>query len=666
MRFQKYIKRFPALTFFVMLLSASIFLSSCDDEEVISEDVVLESFGPSGVNHGETIKFIGRNLDKVSAIVLPGVEVNSGQFTSQSSGMIELVVPQEAEAGKVVLKTPKGDLQSKAMLSFLVPVEIESITAEARPGSDITIKGKMVNWIEEITFEDGNVVTEFVSKSLNELVVTVPMEAQTGFLLFKSGGTKPLSFVSEEELIVTLPAVSALSTTSIKHTENLTITGTNLDLVNEIMFGGEQSVTEFESQSATEIVVEVPAQAVKGLITLKQASPVDVVTTEELTIILPVGAAVAPKPAVPGTDKITITGTNLDLVASLKLSGVADPIAADAFVSHSAEEIVLALPEGATAGGITYTTVHGYSNNLGVTVVIPGEGPAPLPIVLYDETMAPGGGDWSWNKVVSDPASTEQFYSGDVSWKFETNDGGGLSVGGITAVDASGMGVFAFSLYGGPGTEGAEVAVVLNDDWNNMTKVTLAEGKWTSYKIPFAEFGTIDFTKIVRFAFKVEGMAASTIYADRVGFDTGGPAPLPKPIYNDAAHGFSAWSGFGKATTEYGSTEQVHAGDNAIKVTYGGGWGGGPQFGEGNLLTEGATSFVFSMYGGEGTGGKEVKLLIKSPEGEFSKMVPVVAGEWTDVQVPLSELGSPSAITELFFQDADFSGVVYFDHIGLR
>jgi hypothetical protein len=677
MKFKNYIMRLPALAFIAMLLCAGTFLSSCDDEEVISDDVVLESFGPSGIKHGESIKFIGRNLDKVTTIVLPNAEVAKSEFTTQTNGLIELVVPRAAKAGKVILKTPKGEITSKAMLSFEVPVIIESITAEARPGSEITIKGKMVDWIEEVVFSDGISVTEFVSASLEELVVTVPMEAQSGYLIFSSGGTEPLSFASEEELIVTLPKVTELNPAAIKHTEELTIKGTDLDLVTEVKFEGvEEPVTAFESQSATEIVIAVPASAVKGNLTLFQASPVDVVTSQELTIILPKGTALAPQPAIPGLTDITITGTNLDLVASLTLPGVAEPVAAAAFKSHSPEEIVLALPEGTKAGAVKYTTIHGYISNLGVNIVLPGEGPKPLAITLFDDEFFFGGGDWSWGSESSDPANNETAYSGSKSWKFVTDGGGGAKSGGMSGVDASDMGVFVFSLYGGPGTDGQQVAAVLgsdgNDKWDSYNAVTLVEGEWTEYRIPLSSYPTVNLQNVTIFIFKLEGASAGQyIHVDRVGFDPAGPPPPPalqKVLYDDAAkNGLGAWGGFGGTSTDFDNAEPVREGAKSIKATYVGGWGGAAQFGGGDgFQIDGHANFAFSIYGGEGTGGKQLKLLLKTDAGEKEKMIEVAEGEWKDVAIPFAELGNPEVINELFFQDADFSGDVYFDYIGVR
>src|SRR5690606_21688471 len=109
---------------------------------------------------------------------------------------------------------------------------------------------------------------------------------------------------------------------------------------------------------------------------------------------------------------------------------------------------------------------------------------------------------------VSDLESSEQARVGDVSWKFETGSGGGLSAGGITPIDASGTTYFSFSLYGGPGTDGAQVACILNDDWDSYNAVTLVEGEWTEYQIPLTDYATVDLAAIVRFAFKVESTSS--------------------------------------------------------------------------------------------------------------------------------------------------------------
>lgn len=665
MKFYKYINGVLA-TSLVLMLFAGVLLTSCQEDDEETTQVVLNSFGPSGVKHGDQIKFIGLNLDKVTAIALPGVEVSRDQFVSQSGTLIELVVPATAEAGKVTLKTPSGDVVSKSMLSFEVPVVITSITPEAKPGTAISIKGSMVNWIEEVIFSDNVSTKEFVSKSVNEIVVEVPMEAQTGYLIFKSGGTEPLSFASENELIVTLPTVSELNPSAVKHTDNLTITGTDLDLVTSVIFTGDKTVSEFVSQSETEIVLAVPVGTLKGKITLTQASPVNVVTAQEITIILPAATSLSPKPATPGVDNITIKGTNLDLVAELGFPSLPETVPASAFVSQSATEIVVLVPEGAKGGGLTYVTIHGYTNNLGVTVIVPSAGPPPLAITLFDETVGFGGGNWSWGGT-SDPASTEQFYSGNVSFKHVTDGSdGGASIGGMTGVDATSLEVFKFSLYGGPGTNGKQVAAVLGSDggdkWDSYNSVTIVEGAWTEYAIPLSSYPTVNFANVTRWIFKVEGGTNAVLYVDRVGFDPAGPPPLDYYIFDDGLqNGWSQWNGWGHAELDFANTEEVFKGSKAIKVTYNDTWGaiqiGSPSAG----VFSGYTTLSFRIY------APAAQNFIVQLNNEADYGVSLVQG-WNEVNIPVADLVGNDNVSELRLKNnnANHPVTLYIDEIGLK
>lgn len=660
MKFLKYINNTIALSV-ILAFSFSVFMSSCEDEDPDAGKIELHSFGPSGVQHGDIIQFIGLNLDQVTSIILPGeVEVSSSEFSSKSAKVIEIVVPDGAESGKVVLKTPQGDIETLTNISFEVPVVISSITEEVKPGENVTIKGEFLNWIESITFNDGLLVEKFVSQTLTELVVTLPMEAQTGYITFASGGTEPLTIRSENELIVTLPVVTALSPEPVKHTENLTLSGTDLDLITSIVFAGDFTESFFVSQTETQLVVTVPVGVVDGPLTLNVHSPIQVMTDQSVTILLPVGTDLSPSPAVPGTDNITINGSDLDLISEILLPGVDDPITS--FVSQSATQIVVAVPEGAANGSVAYTTIHGYSNNLGVTLIVPGEGPPPLAINLYDESIEYGGGDWSWNTVVSDPANTEQFYSGDVSWKFETSSDGGVSVGGMSGVDASSLGVFVFSVYGGPGTDGAQLAVILNDNWGNYNSVTLVEGAWTEYRLDYALYPDIDFSNITRWIFKVEGVAGTTIYVDRIGFDPAGPPPLDYYIYDDAVqNSWAEWGGWGHDELDFASTEEVLVGDNAIKVTFNDTYGA-VQIGSPSAdVFSGYTTLSFQVHA---PAAQDLIVQI----GNYADTYLSIPAGWSLVEIPIADMDGNTDVGELRIKNnnANLPVTLFLDEIGLN
>lgn len=653
----------------ICVFGASNLLTSCEEPEEMQE-VILHSFGPSGVKHGDQIKFIGINLDQVTAIVLqPGIEVT--QFDSKSHDLIEITIPKEAEAGKVILKSPLGDVESLTMLSFEVPVVITSITAESRPGGNITITGDLLNWVEKITFKDGLVVEEFVSQSMTELVVQVPMEAQTGFLIFATGGTEPLTFASEEKLIVTLPEVTALSPTEIRHTDDLTLTGTDLDLVTSIVFGGDLTVAsgDFVSHSATEIVVTVPAMTLTDKLTLKQASPVDIVTSQELSIILPKATSVNPSPTEPGVDDITITGTDLDLVAEIILPGAGS---ISTFISQSPTELVLAVPADATVGPINYVTIHGFAGGLGVALILPSEGPPPLVVAVYDDAVNPnigvGGG---WGGAVTSLGSTENFREGSNSIKVDfAGDWGGAAQFGTWGKDdlsVSGTEVFTFSIYGGAGTGGNVINVNIKFDVDNVKEIPIVEGEWTDVEIPLTELG--DLTAIREIWFQDRGWSG-TVYIDRVGFSmASGPAKLGVIAYDDVVSDlFGQGGGWGGATTDFANTENTREGSKAIKINFAGDWGGAAQFGtwgKDNVSIAGMSVFAFSIYGATGTDGKELNVNVKF-DADNPQIVTIVEGQWTDVEIPISDFGSFTEVTEIWFQDRGFSGTVYIDYIGFR
>jgi len=660
------------LTLFSALVGF-VFLMSCEDEDADTSKIELKSFGPSGVQHGEMIQFFGVNLDQVTAIVFAnGVEVSAGEFQSKSSNKIEIIVPDAAEAGKVTLKTPQGDIVSKSMISFDVPVIINSITAEAKPGTNITINGEFLNWIETVTFTSDLLVEQedFVSQSQTELVVTVPMEAQTGLLLFTSGGTEPMSFNSDEELIVTLPVISSISPESITHEADLTIAGTDLDLITEVVFNEGISVAaeNFVSQSETEIVVTVPVPTETGIITFKQMSPIDVVLSQELTIILPVGVSVIPVPAVPGQDNITITGTNLDLVGSLTLP----PdfiIESSSFISQSETEIIVAVPADVSQGGISYETIHGYSNTLGVALILPGAGPAPLIVPVYEDALEPTVGEGGGWNATTDFASTENPRTGShsvkVTYTGAWGGGGQFGTWGKSDLDVSATEVFIFSVYGGVGTDGAGLNVGLNG--NADVQVTISEGEWLDFEIPLADWGGL--TAITEIWFQDRGFSGD-IYIDHIGFGLpSGPPPLTIVAYDDAVSDLMGQGGgWGGASSDFGSIENVREGSNSIKVTFAGDWAGAAQlgtWGKDNLSIAGMTVYAFSVYGGPGTDGFELNANIKL-DTDNPQIVTIKEGEWIDVEIPIADFGALTEITEIWFQDRGWSGEIYIDYIGFR
>jgi hypothetical protein len=493
----------------VMCLVLSFcFLTSCnDDGESNNGQVELLSFGPSGVRHGDEIVFIGKNLNKVSTIVLaPNVEVTT--FTAQSSDQIKIVIPPDAEAGKVSLKFDGGEIESKTMLNLDVPVVVSTMTHEAKPGTNVTISGDKLNWVESVTFTDKLTVkkADFVSQSISELVVKVPTEAKTGFLTFSTGGTKPTTFDSEEPLVVTLPAVTALNPSSIRHASNLTIAGTNLDLVTKIDFPGGTSITagSFVSQSVSQIVVTVPVNTTDGKLKLTVPSKEVVETTQTLTIILPKVTAFSPNSS-PGAT-LTITGTDLDLVQEIFFPSVTASVST--FTSKTPTQIVVTIPAGAAGGTMKFKTIH----NFMVNVTVPFGDQSLLLYTVYDDALQSTWQLWGWGGP-ADIANTEQSVSGAKSCK-KTYTGAyeGLQLGNGSVAAASYAKV-SVSIFGGPGTNGKNVRLIINGSYGVYPTFTLVEGQWKEFTATWSQVNNpTTITEIV-----LQSEFAGTIYVDKLG-----------------------------------------------------------------------------------------------------------------------------------------------------
>jgi hypothetical protein len=81
---------------------------------------------------------------------------------------------------------------------------------------------------------------------------------------------------------------------------NLTVTGTNLDLVTSITFENRPAVTTFVSQSPTQIVVTVPTGVLNGKITLAVLN--STVTVQSTAVLQITGTAPPPTVALPFYD----------------------------------------------------------------------------------------------------------------------------------------------------------------------------------------------------------------------------------------------------------------------------------------------------------------------------------------------------------------------------
>ena len=601
--------RLLALMCFILLIGI---VSSCDkddDNNNNSGKVELLSFGPTGAKHGDTLRFIGNNLNKVTAIQFTGgttAMVEQKDFKQQTSELILLIVPPAAEKGFVTLKTPEGDIVTKTQLNLNVLTAITSLTAEARPGEDITITGSYLNWVTRITFARDKVVQTFVSKSFDQIVVIIPDDAETGPLILFYGGTDSADIQTDDTLKVTLPMITSMSPMPVKPQSNVTITGTNLDLAKKVIFNGVSTpVTAFVSQSATELVVAVPETTKKGKLTLEAASGVQTMSGTDLDIVLPVITTFSPSPINLGTN-LTINGTDLDLVKKVIFAGVAAPVTS--FVSQSTTQLVITVPSGSRKGMIKLEAASG------VQTISANDLDVILPSVT---SMSP-------NPVY--PATP-------------------LTV------------------------TGTKLDMVTSIAFENAPAVTSFTSQTTSQIVVTVPNGVLSGKITLGISAPTDTVQSSEI----LGISGGVPPPtIALPIYDDAVTsnwtGTGGWVGGGwGGTANYNNTSTVRTGTKSVKIDYTGQWGSPLQLGAGSVSVSGYTTFKISIYGAPGSAGKKVNIGIN---GADAYTIDIVEGTWTDYAIPISTLTSSSAITEILVKEYTNSWssgfTIYVDALGLN
>ena len=404
--------KFPALWMMCLMLFSCLTFTACDngDDEDTNQykgGISLNVFGPSPVSRGGVLRFLGSGMDKVTAVAISGCDdITDIEVVSDTE--IRVTVPQTAQPGLVVLKTPKGDITTKTELTFTEPIALEAFApAEVKPGSELTITGEYLNLIKEVIFADEVTVPadEFVSQSRQEIKVIVPDSAQTGKFILSDGAEIPNWIYSEGELEVTLPSVEApLDLVDKKPGDVIRVSGKNFDLVKKVQMpnGDEVEFTMTASSEGDELTFTLPDNVSDGEVTVLPASDVKVVVA---TVVVATPSNVVAVPAVNlrGGDMITLKGANMDLVTDVTFPGVEEAVGLE---SQNSTEIKVLMPAAAISGDLQLNTNSGKATAVSIATAKPEN-------ISYSAATVPAGEALTVKGVNMDVVSAVVF-SGNV------------------------------------------------------------------------------------------------------------------------------------------------------------------------------------------------------------------------------------------------------------
>ena len=412
---------------FAMLVVALVGLSltACSDGDDLStdqygNDISLQSFGPCPVLRGGTLYLYGTNLDQIESVNLPGADPITAYEILQSgyNSKISIQVPDEkCEPGQIVLKTKKGgEITSVSPITYREDIEITKFfvgsegTMVGNVGDVVTIKGDYLNLMHGVIFAGSDTIkeAEFVGHDRYTIQVKIPAEARTGVITLTDTIKDGTSLETKEELTINTPEATPIKDRNIKAGEVLSIKGSSFDQIVSVKFeGATVDAADFESQSAAEITVKVPAKATDGTFYVVTKSGIEVPVGNIITVV-PTQLVATPNPVKNGAE-LTITGKDMDLI-----TGIAFPNAATSQLNKvETTKVTATVPEDAQestkdANGIILSLANGKTVTVAYTLVKPTVASCTPAAITAGEKTIIKGTDLDLVKSITFPGDVEQ------------------------------------------------------------------------------------------------------------------------------------------------------------------------------------------------------------------------------------------------------------------
>ena len=235
----------------------------------------VDAEGTITAKAGETVTVTGDYMQLIKAVKVGGVEIT--EFTIAEDGKsLSFVLPAEAPDGAIDLVC-KSDVEvPAAMVETVKPSDCVAAPTPVKAGDALTISGKDMDLVTAVEFDNADALSgEAISVAADKVVVTaVPETATEGKLrLVMANGQKV-----EVEFTLVKPTATGYNANPASAGSTIQITGTDLDLVKSVDFGGAVATVEKDAVSAdgTTLSIKVPMDAKTGTPVMKLANGVTV------------------------------------------------------------------------------------------------------------------------------------------------------------------------------------------------------------------------------------------------------------------------------------------------------------------------------------------------------------------------------------------------------
>lgn len=335
---------------------------------------------------GETITITGSSFNLASAIEVVGEQntVESTDITVSEDGKtITFTLPADAPDGQLNIICKSGVEVPVGTITTVAPTDLKAEPSPVKNGAQITISGNDLDLISEINFPN---VADAVAFEMTDgkIVATVPETAQEGDITLRMTNGKEVTVA----YTLVKPVVTAYNANPVNAGAVLTITGTDLDLVQSITFG--EAVNDADKFEATEtsinVTVPMAATAGKPVLNLKNGATVEALdlAIEEATFCY---ATTLPteEDEIKAGNSMTITVANGDVLTAVQMNGEACQFI---LTGENNDQLIIGVPATATKN----STLLLISSNGEISYNI-----AVIPATSVKKTLFSGLKELTWN-----------------------------------------------------------------------------------------------------------------------------------------------------------------------------------------------------------------------------------------------------------------------------
>jgi hypothetical protein len=354
---------------------------SCEDEpdfRIIPEERLAHSviaISPDLSDIGTTVVITGVNFsgvrgnNRVSFNGTPAIV----EEANQDGTALTVTVPEGATTGTISVAIGQTTVLGPNFNVVGAPVITDLSVTGGFPGDTVVITGdNFSSNLPDNIVAFGGIVAEVTAATITELIVTIPDGALSGDLTVTVFGQ------ADDNDFTIAPAITSFDPRIGVPGDTVTITGTNFSTVasqNTVTFNGAEA--EVTSASTTQLIVEVPATAADGPLTVEieglLATSVDEFMIDATTLLIPIAVEEDDVEESTVNGQMNLTSGDLELG---ELDTGFSPYDWDGLTTIGLRFINVDIPQGATviASNIQFTAD---SSN----------GTEPVELTIYGEAV---------------------------------------------------------------------------------------------------------------------------------------------------------------------------------------------------------------------------------------------------------------------------------------